>query len=445
VRTLVLVDGEHYPPVVADTIASVAQHIPHATVVGAALLGGTEKLRSVDLPDYGVPLVTGATPEDALLEGLRRFDPEVVLDLADEPVLDARIRLRLAAITLLGGACYRGGDFRFDPPPRPTVATKPSVAVIGTGKRSGKTAVTAALARLLADAGTPPVVVTMGRGGPPSPELVDPASFDLSPAGLLALSATGRHAASDHVEDALMARVATVGTRRCGGGLAGAPFDSTFEDGVRLANDRPETMLLLEGSGQAIPPVRADATVCVVPAAADPVLVTGYLGAYRWLLSDVVVITMADAPLARPGMVAALEEAIRGLAPGIGVVHTTFRPSPLSPISGAQIFYATTAPPQVSHLLTEHLEREHDCKVVGVSHALANRPQLRDDLEGLEGADVLVVELKAAAIDLAARVAAERGIGVVFCDNRIVSIGGDASFEDLARSTVDLAVERFHT
>jgi cyclic 2,3-diphosphoglycerate synthetase len=201
----------------------------------------------------------------------------------------------------------------------------------------------------------------------------------------------------------------------------------------------------LEGSGQAIPPVRADATVCVVPAFADPALVTGYLGAYRWLLSDAVVITMVDAPLARPGMVAALEEAIRGLAPGIGVVHTRFRPTPLSPITGAQIFYATTAPPQVSHLLTEHLEREHDCSVVGVSHALANRPQLRDDLEGLADADVLVVELKAAAIDLAARMAQERGIQVVFCDNRLVSIGGDESFEDLIGSTVDLAVERFHS
>jgi cyclic 2,3-diphosphoglycerate synthetase len=144
-------------------------------------------------------------------------------------------------------------------------------------------------------------------------------------------------------------------------------------------------------------------------------------------------------------MVAALEEAIRGLAPGISVVHTRFRPTPLSPIAGARIFYATTAPPQVSHLLTEHLEREHDCSVVGVSHALANRPQLREDLVGLEEADVLVVELKAAAIDLAARVASDRGVQVVFCDNRVVSIGGDASFEDLVRSTVDLAVGRFQS
>ena len=76
----------------------------------------------------------------------------------------------------------------------------------------------------------------MGRGGPAEPELVDPATFDLSAEGLSALAASGRHAASDHLEDALMAGVVTVGTRRCGGGLAGAPFDSTFAAGVELAN-----------------------------------------------------------------------------------------------------------------------------------------------------------------------------------------------------------------
>ena len=32
---------------------------------------------------------------------------------------------------------------------------------------------------------------------------------------------------------------------------------------------------------------------------------------------------------------------------------------------------------------------------------------------------------------------------VVFCDNRVVSIGGDGTFDDLALSTADLAVERF--
>src|SRR4029077_14965130 len=117
--------------------------------------------------------------------------------------------------------------------------------------------------------------------------------FDLSPKGLLALADAGRHAASDHLEDALTAGVVTVGTRRCGGGLAGAPAYDTFAAGVAVADERRADILLFEGSGQAVPPVHADATICVVPATADPELVVGYLGAYRLLLSDLIFITMA--------------------------------------------------------------------------------------------------------------------------------------------------------
>jgi hypothetical protein len=46
-------------------------------------------------------------------------------------------------------------------------------------------------------------------------------------------------------------------------------------------------------------------------------------------------------------------------------------------------------------------------------------------------------------VDLATRVALERGMEVVFCDNRVVSVGGDGPFEELALNTVHRAVERF--
>jgi len=61
----------------------------------------------------------------------------------------------------------------------------------------------------------------------------------------------------------------------------------------------------------------------------------------------------------------------------------------------------------------------------------------------MEGADVLLVELKAAGVDVAARVALDRGIDVVFCDNRVVTVGGDGSFEDMALQTATLAEERY--
>jgi len=448
------VDGEHYPPVVRAAIDHLSARLPGCHVVGAAMIGGGEKLVTPESLDLGVPLVRGGSPEQVLAEAIELFAPEMVVDLSDEPVLDARLRTRLAARTLAAGIRYVGADFRFDPPPRPRIATKPSVAVIGAGKRTGKTAVSAHLARTLKARGTPPVVVAMGRGGPAEPELIDPSTTDLSPAALVAMAEGGRHAASDHLEDALVAGVVTVGTRRCGGGLAGAPFDSTFAAGVELANRRAEPLLVFEGSGTALPPVHADATICVVPLGADPELVTGYLGAYRVLLSDLIVVTMAEPSLADAGAGASkerlasaerlsdLEKSVRGLAPGIRVVHTVFRPYPLEPISGRRVFYVTTAPSPVLGLLAGHLESEHGCKVVGTSNHLAHRSQLAAELEAIEGVEVVVVELKAAGVDLAARVALERGMEVTFCDNRVVSTGGDGTFDELGLGIADLAVRR---
>jgi cyclic 2,3-diphosphoglycerate synthetase len=456
-RVLALVDGEHYPPVVRAALEAVPRRFAGARVVAAAMLGGTEKLPDHGL-DLGVPVVGGGgdNPDDALCTAIADHAPDLVVDLSDDPVLDDRVRLRLVARTVAAGIPYAGADFRVDPPPRPQLTGKPSIAVIGTGKRTGKTAVTAHVARLLKAAGNPPVIVAMGRGGPLEPELIDPAEFDLSVDGLLALADAGRHAASDHVEDAVMAGVVTVGTRRCGGGLAGAPFDDTFAAGVRVADHRPERLLLFEGSGRAIPPAAAGATVCVVAADGDPELLSGYFGMYRLLLSDAVVVTMCEPATARqtvsarggaavtapPDVAETLERSIRGLVPGVRIIRTVFRPTPLAPIDGRRVVLATTAPPGAAGVLQAHLEREHGCSVVGVSHHLANRPLLRADLEAMGEADTLVVELKAAAVDLAIRVAAGQGMEIVFCDNRVVSVGGDCTLEELVPALAQRAALR---
>jgi cyclic 2,3-diphosphoglycerate synthetase len=108
-------------------------------VIGAALLGGAEKISvAVEPDDYGVKdFVAGESPLGALLAGLERFAPDEVVDLSDQPVLDARTRLLLAAHSLARGVPYRGAGFALEVPPRPRLATKPSIAVIGTGKRTG--------------------------------------------------------------------------------------------------------------------------------------------------------------------------------------------------------------------------------------------------------------------------------------------------------------------
>jgi predicted GTPase len=61
----------------------------------------------------------------------------------------------------------------------------------------------------------------------------------------------------------------------------------------------------------------------------------------------------------------------------------------------------------------------------------------------MEGADILLVELKAAAVDMAAKIALEQDMDVVFCDNRVVSMGGDGTFEALVLKAATLAQRRF--
>ena len=81
---------------------------------------------------------------------------------------------------------------------------------------------------------------------------------------------SGEHAASDYLEDALTTGVTTVGARRAGGGLAGGPFATNVREAAELAVERGPGLVILEGSGAAVPPVPWDAGILVVPAAAPP-------------------------------------------------------------------------------------------------------------------------------------------------------------------------------
>jgi cyclic 2,3-diphosphoglycerate synthase len=258
---LALIDGEHYAPVVRDAL----RELPYE-VTGALIVGGTEKLRGDD--DYGVPLV------DDLDEAIARFEPEVAVDISDEPVLGPRERFRLASSILARGIAYEGADFSLRPPEFAPFEP-PSIAIIGTGKRMGKTAVTGYAARLLAE-DHDVVVVSMGRGGPAEPQVaeVSPTADDL-----LELSRAGEHAASDYLETAALAGVPTIGCRRAGGGLAGAPWATNLDAGMRKAIERNPELVIFDGSGAAIPPVDADRRILVAGAHQEPELVNGYLNA----------------------------------------------------------------------------------------------------------------------------------------------------------------------
>jgi cyclic 2,3-diphosphoglycerate synthetase len=397
----------------------------------------------------GVPSEwAGDHPDQQILRLIREHAADVVLDLSDEPVLDARRRMQLAAHVLHAGVPYEGPDFRFTPPPRPIVARRPSIAVVGTGKRTGKTAIAGEVTRAALRMGRTPVVVAMGRGGPPMPVVV-PAGTALDPAVLIEIADRGGHAASDFYEDAVTTGAATVGARRCGGGLAGAVGSSNVAAAVASANELPGDLLVLEGSGAAVPPVHADATLLVVPGDTDPEFLRGYLGAYRVLLADLAAVTMAEPPRTSPSQVEAVLGAIRSISRRVPVVRTVLRPVPLGSVSGAKVFFATTAPTPVAAVLAAYLEGRHGCEVVAVSSRLADRPALRTDLERAGAFDVLLVELKAAAVDVAARAATAVGARTVVCDNRPVVVGsageieGEEAFAGAVSDLVELADERF--
>jgi len=449
-RCLAVVDGEHYPPVVEAAIHTLT--LEGREVVAVVMAGGREKLPATGVATIGGIDVRGGPPAAALGRAIEQLSPELVVDLSDEPVLDYRRRHELVSVALLHGVPYEGADFYFSPPPRPRLASKPTMAIIGTGKRSGKTAMASLAARSLTAAGRSPVVVAMGRGGPALPEVVRGDALDLSATDLLAWADAGKHAASDYIEDALLARVPTVGCRRCGGGLAGGVAISNVAEGIGLANDLPGDVMILEGSGSAIPPAHADVTGLVVPESVPDEYLLGYLGPYRLLLCDFVFVTMGSAPSgsdSRASTVASLIKSVWHSLEGDQsrdeprIVRTVFRPTPIASVEGAAVMVATTAPEEAGGSLKKHLEEHHGCRVTAVIHALADRGRLEGELAaGRDGAEVLLCEVKAAAVDVATRWALEARMEVVYMDNVPHGIEGDDPVATLLWAG-DLATSRF--
>jgi cyclic 2,3-diphosphoglycerate synthase len=405
-RAIAVIDGEHYPDVVRQALVE----LPY-DFAAAVLVGGKEKLRGGE--GYGVPLAAG------LEQAIAEHGPDVVVDLSDEPVLGPVERFRLASRALALGVPYVGADFRLDPPVLVPVDV-PSIAVAGTGKRVGKTAVTGKLARLAAETNDV-VVVSMGRGGPVEPEVVEkPPTVD----ELVERSRAGEHAASDYLETAVVAGVVTVGCRRCGGGLAGDTWVANTLDGLALATARRPELVICDGSGAALPPVLADARVLVASALQGADTVTGYLNAYRILISDLVVLTMAGEGA---GEIARRIREVKDLP----VVACELQLRPLEPLRGRRTAVFAAGPAPTGHL---------DAEVVHASPNLADRAVLRDELARVD-AEVYLVEIKAAGIDVVADTAKARGVDVVFADNEPIPLPGQPDLESVLRALVESALK----
>ena len=139
-----------------------------------------------------------------------------------------------------------------------------------------------------------PIVVAMGRGGPPDPQVAEAGSVDLDRSsrsckpGARRLRLPGGR--PDHGRDHDRR---SPGRRRPGG-------RSVRDQRPRGRRDRRRTPTpgssILEGSGAALPPVPWDAGVLVVPATCPPEYLSGYLGPYRLLRADLAVVTMSASP-----------------------------------------------------------------------------------------------------------------------------------------------------
>lgn len=451
-KMLCLVDGEHYLPVTQESI-DVLNNLEHIDIVAAVFIGGTEKLRDDSEESYskvlGVPVQFAKNediPYDIIVEMINRYDVDTVMDLSDEPILDYPKRFKIACKVLGQGVSYEGPDFKFDPTTQYEVMEKPSIKIIGTGKRIGKTAVSGFVSRLIDKNGYEPCVIAMGRGGPQEPEIVHGEELEITPEFLLEQSQNGVHAASDHWEDALMSRILTIGCRRCGGGMAGEVFLTNMKKGAKLANEVDSKFAIFEGSGAAIPPIKTNKNIVLIGANQPLNNLKDYFGPYRISLGDLIILTMCEEPMCNQEKREYIEEFIKEINPHAKVISTVFRPKPLADISGKKVLFATTAPESIEKELVSYLETNYNCEIVGTTHHLSNRPLLKKDIEKyIDKADIMLTELKAAAVDVATKYSMEAGLDVVYCDNIPVPI--NYKYPDLATSVlevVDEAIEDFN-
>ena len=166
--------------------------------------------------------------------------PTAVVDLADEPVLPPSAQ----AARWRRSRCTWGCATRR----RACGSTRPRYAPVAfDGPEAGRDRHRQAhrqdrggrpLGRAAARARGDPVIVCMGRGGPAEP--TRGRGRHRARRSCSRSSRAGGHAASDYLEDAVLAGVRTVGCRRVGGGLAGEPWRvERARQGAALAASLP--------------------------------------------------------------------------------------------------------------------------------------------------------------------------------------------------------------
>jgi cyclic 2,3-diphosphoglycerate synthetase len=125
--------------------------------------------------------------------------------------------------------------------------------------------------------------------------------------------------------------------------------------------------------------------------------------------------------------------------PGVPVVGATLRPRPMEEVRGQSVAYFCAAPASAHESLAAHLAQDHGADVAHISGNLANRPALREELEHV-AAEVFLVELKAAAVDVVVETALERGARVVLAANDVVAAPGERDLDEVLLELAKFAV-----
>ena len=429
-RLAAIIDGEHYPQITLDAIKILKKEFG-GKFCGIIFLGGTEKITTGNFTDFFEDEVF--IIKDFLSDfpaALDKFKPDLVYDLSDEPVVNYRIRMTIASFCFFKNASYMGPDFLFKHEDYAYKTKNPSVSIIGTGKRIGKTAISSYIANIFKKSGLDVLVLAMGRGGPREPQLLRGDETIISPQYLLSLSNKGLHASSDYIEDALMSRITTIGCRRCGGGFGGKVFLSNVSKGAKMADSLNPDLIILEGSGASIPDVQSFKTICVIGANQDWEEITGYLGIYRILISDMVILTNCEKPIASPDKINQLEKNIKTINPNVNIYRSKFRPYPLGSIKYKKVIVAMTAKSIIKDKIKKYIEKHYHCSVVGFTFNLSNRILLKKELQAFTDYDTVLTELKAASVDVVTDFALKSGKEVIYMNNIPKILNGSRAFEE---------------
>jgi len=422
---IVLIDGEHYPQVTYDAVAMLKRIYP-GSFRGIIFLGGTEKLVVDNIEGFfGEEIYRIKNLDADFQEALRHFKPDIVYDLSDEPVVNYTVRMKIASYCLAHKCSYMGPDFLFSYEKKDIRCSKPTLSIIGTGKRIGKTAIGSYISKIYTGRGIKVCVIAMGRGGPRKPQILRGDKINITPEYLLEINNRGMHASSDYIEDALMGKVTTVGCRRCGGGFGGKIFMSNIKEGIAVAEKLNPDLIIIEGSGASVPDVETDKTICIIGAGQSWENIIGYLGIYRILSADLIIITMCEEPIADPQKISFLEKEIILINSGAKIIKTIFRPEPLSDISGKKIFLAMTASKVIGPKIKDYIERKYNCEIRQVSFNLSNRKELERELERCDNYNTIMTELKAASVDILTKYALSHNKEIVYINNTPVVSGGE--------------------